>query len=295
MSSETTATTFTSLLFSPVTDKTQNITGYWGTVDTTATYCEPHYSWTPYCAEFVNAWSSLIYVVVGSYVMRKFANDDDDKTTTAQPSFFMGYLPMTGLWLVAIGLGSFLFHATMRYSMQLLDQLPMVGLLWSVVMHKATSKQHAGIHKHGTLIQIFISLQAVVLVAVNLYLKLHAVFLHGFTAMVITDLVIAQLLQSAAGPSPSSTSQLLVALKKKVNRHALTYIIVGKMVWELEKQLCPSMPSIWPMHMIWHLLSAASIYNTCIFGHLCQLTTDKELDQIPELIGWTTKRKEKVV
>jgi dihydroceramidase len=293
MSSETTATTFTSLLFSPVTDKTQNITGYWGTVDTTTTFCEPHYSWSPYFAEFVNAWSSLIYVVVGSYVMRKFANDDDDKTTTAQPSFFMGYLPMAGLWLVAIGLGSFLFHGTMRYSMQLLDELPMVGLMWSVIMHKATSKQHAGIHKYGTLIQIFISLQAVTWVTAYLYLELYEVFLHGFTAMVFTDAILAYLLQSAAGPS--SSSKLVVALKQKVNRHAVAYILVGKAVWELENHLCPSMPSIWPMHTIWHLFSAASAYHTCYFGHLCQLTTDEELDQIPELIGWTTKRKDKVL
>lgn len=246
-----------------VTDKTQNATGYWGEIDTTTTFCEPHYSLSPYFAEFVNAWSSLIYVVVGIYIIRKFSNDR--------------WNCMAGLWLVAIGLGSFLFHATMRYSMQLMDELPMVGFVWTTVMHKTLSTQQPFIKKYATYIQVFITLQAVILVIVYTYVGEYELFLHGFTFMVLNDGFFAYLLRWV-GP--------YLSLKQKIHIYGACFIIFGKLVWEIENQLCLTMPDIWPMHTIWHFSSAASAYSTCIFNNLSCLPDDDDGAEIPALFGW---------
>eukprot|EP00545_Synedropsis_sp_CCMP1620_P003366 CAMPEP_0119006206 /NCGR_PEP_ID=MMETSP1176-20130426/2169_1 /TAXON_ID=265551 /ORGANISM="Synedropsis recta cf, Strain CCMP1620" /LENGTH=261 /DNA_ID=CAMNT_0006958097 /DNA_START=66 /DNA_END=851 /DNA_ORIENTATION=+ len=254
---------------------------YWGEMDTTTTFCEPKYAFSSYFAEFVNAWSSLIYVVVGIYIVHKFPHSRWNR--------------MAGIWLATIGIGSFLFHATMRYSMQLMDELPMVGFIWTVVMHKTMSTQHASIQKYATAIQVFISMQAVALVALYIYWDQYEIFLHGFTIMVLNDAVLGFLLKTT-GPLRHGV------LKRQVNMYGLCLILVGKGVWELENQVCHAIPSlIWPMHTIWHFCSAASAYNTCIFNHLCCLddsSSDDVSSKIPVLFGWpsarTVEKKKKV-
>lgn len=253
-------------------NKAQDITtsGYWGDIDTTTTFCEANYSLSPYFAEFFNAWSSLVYVVVGIYIIRKFPNDKC-------------WMLMGGLWLVAIGLGSFCFHATMRYSMQLTDELPMVGFIWTMMMHKTMSKQHPVIQKYATSLQVLISLQAVVVVALYTYFELYEIFLHGFTFMVVNNTIFGFFLKSV-GPH--------VELKKKVNLYSLCLIIGGKAVWELERQFCDRLPVVWPLHTVWHFLSAGSAYNACFFNYLCCPDDDDETVK-PSMLGWATKNTKK--
>lgn len=251
-----------------VTDKTQNVTGYWGPVDTTTSFCEGHYSSSPYFAEFFNAWSSLIYVIVGAYLIRKFYRDT--------------WVPIAASWLILIGLGSFAFHATMRYSMQLLDELPMVGFIYTVIVAKTTSKDHKGIEKYATWIQIWISLQAVALVTIYLYFKFYQIFVDGFTVMVLHDAVVAHLLR-CVGPH--------LEMKRTVQMYSFLFIVLGKVLWEVENLLCGNYQAfVWPLHLIWHFLSASSAYNTCIFLYLCRIG---ENDKIPDLVGYNRTKAKK--
>ena len=248
-----------------VRDKTQNVTGYWGPVDTTTTFCEQHYSLSPFFAEFFNAWSSIVYVIVGAYLIRKFHND--------------AWVRSSALWLATIGVGSFAFHATMRYSMQLLDELPMVGFISTVIIAKTMSKDHEGIAKYSTYIQMWILLQAATLVAVYLYFEFYQIFIDGFTFMVLNDVVVGHLL-TYCGPNQK--------MKRKVQTCALVFLIVGRVAWETENQLCGTYPAfVWPLHTVWHFFSVASAYNTCIFVNLCRIG---ENDKIPDLIGYNTRK-----
>ena len=245
-----------------VTDKRQNVTGFWGPVDTTASFCENHYSTSPYFAEFFNAWTSFIYVIVGVYLIGKFSQHV--------------WIPIAALWLVLIGFGSFAYHATMRYSMQLVDELPMVGFIVTLIVAKTTSKDHEGIQKYSTWIQIWVITQALALVALYLYYELYQVFLDGFTILVIHDAVVGYLLTSRGAH---------LQMKRTVQICAILFIILGRIVWEAENQLCAKYQSlVWPLHTIWHFLSAASAYNSCIFIHLCKIG---EADQIPALVGYS--------
>ena len=251
-----------------VTDKTQNITGYWGPVDTTTSFCEAHYSSSPYFAEFFNAWSSLIYVIVGAYLIGKFHRDT--------------CVTIAAAWLIVIGFGSFAFHATMRYSMQLLDELPMVGLIHAVIVARTMSKDHKGIRKYATLIQIIVTLQAVALVTVYMYFKYYQIFVDGFTLLVIQDAVLGFLLHSA-GPH--------LEMKRTVLVYSVVLILLGKVLWEVENQLCGQYQAfVWPLHVFWHFFSASSAYNTSIFIYLCRIG---ESDTIPDLVGYSKKKVKK--
>lgn len=92
--------------------------GYWGDVTSSMDWCEPNYEWTPYIAEFFNSWSSLAMVILGEAVARM--NPTYNSTFT-----------LLGRSITVVGIGSWLFHATLKYSMQMTDELPM---LWAVTI-----------------------------------------------------------------------------------------------------------------------------------------------------------------
>lgn len=248
-----------------VTDKTQNISGYWGAVDTTTNFCEPHYSLSPYIAEFFNSCSSFVYVVVGAYLLYKLRHQNDKAVNTS------------ALWLVAIGVGSALFHGTMRYSMQLADELPMVGFVLSGMLAKTTVTFHEGVKKWSKHIRIAGCCQALLLVVLYGYFKLYEIFVNGFALLVVSDVALGHVLNNTTGPH--------VERRKTAWLYAVVFIILGRVVWETENMYCGTNPQIWPMHSLWHFLSATSAYNAVVHVCLCRMDDSQ---QLPSLIGWAS-------
>ncbi|KNC99655.1 uncharacterized protein SPPG_05036 [Spizellomyces punctatus DAOM BR117] len=88
--------------------------GYWGPVTSTLDWCEENYIVSPYLAEYWNSTTNLVFLVwplIGLYSCWK---------TGAEKRFWASFAA-----LMCVGTGSFLFHGTLRYAMQLLDELPM--------------------------------------------------------------------------------------------------------------------------------------------------------------------------
>ncbi|KAL1964662.1 hypothetical protein VTN77DRAFT_6688 [Rasamsonia byssochlamydoides] len=89
--------------------------GYWSPVTSTLNWCEEDYYATIYSAEIVNTLTNLLFLylgVKGVLNCRKHGHD-----AIFQIAFF-GYL--------LVGFGSFLFHSTLKYPMQLVDELSMI-------------------------------------------------------------------------------------------------------------------------------------------------------------------------
>jgi len=92
-----------------------NHEGFWGKPTASLDWCETNYTYTPYVAEFWNTITSLwltILAVFGIYQGVKLH---------VQPCIHASYLA-----LAVVGVGSALFHGTLLYSCQLLDELPMI-------------------------------------------------------------------------------------------------------------------------------------------------------------------------
>ncbi|KAJ1733337.1 hypothetical protein LPJ61_001613 [Coemansia biformis] len=90
--------------------------GIWGDVTSSVDWCEPNYEWTPYIAEFFNSWSSMAMVLLGEACARM------------NPTGYAAFT-LLGRAITVVGIGSWLFHATLKYSMQMMDELPM---LWAI-------------------------------------------------------------------------------------------------------------------------------------------------------------------
>ncbi|KAK3936302.1 alkaline ceramidase 3 [Diplogelasinospora grovesii] len=89
--------------------------GFWGEQTSTLNWCEEDYNVTYYCAEMVNTLTNLVFIWLGIKGIRNVIKYSHD------PVFILAYLGY-----IVVGLGSMAFHATLQYSMQLADELPMI-------------------------------------------------------------------------------------------------------------------------------------------------------------------------
>ncbi|RWS15424.1 alkaline ceramidase 3-like protein [Dinothrombium tinctorium] len=89
--------------------------GFWGNVTSTIDWCEKNYDTTYYIAEFWNTISNIFLIIPPVFsIIRSMTKSTDI------------VLLICCAQLIAVGIGSWLFHMTLKYHMQLLDELPML-------------------------------------------------------------------------------------------------------------------------------------------------------------------------
>jgi hypothetical protein len=207
-------------------------------VDASHQFCEPHYATSMYLAEAWNAVSSLIMIVLAWHAHRTIVHS---KMTNSDRVWMV----TSCLWLAIIGTGSFLFHGTMRRSMQLLDEGPMVGFVATSILWKAD--KHPWTRQFDTLLyRVVLGGLHVAVFWAYLWMGSYELFVHGFTLLVLGDVIL------------NHTWTLGKPLKYR--NISLLSILLGRALWEVENRMCEAFPAVWPLHVVWHLLSGVSAY-----------------------------------
>ncbi|HZU81409.1 MAG TPA: ceramidase [Polyangiaceae bacterium] len=88
--------------------------GFWGPVTSTVDWCEANYEHTRYVCELYNTLSSAAMVLAGAlgvYLHRR----------TLERRFAVAFCAVA-----VVGIGSMAFHATLKFRLQMLDELPML-------------------------------------------------------------------------------------------------------------------------------------------------------------------------
>ncbi|KAF9169680.1 Alkaline ceramidase 3 [Mortierella sp. AD010] len=115
---------------------THDRTGYWGPPTSSVDWCEDNYVWSHYIAEFFNSFSSFAMILLGEaacYSINRLESvmahrSHASANSMSVPNLFRFKLAFRTITVV--GIGSFLFHATLLHKMQMMDELPM---LYSVI------------------------------------------------------------------------------------------------------------------------------------------------------------------
>src|SRR5712675_3614440 len=104
--------------------------GFWGAPTASIDWCEQNYALLPWVCEAFNTVSSLAMVFAGALGL-------------SRRSFARGVRVAFAL-LVLVGLGSIAFHATLRFELQMLDELPMLYLVtwltWLLIENRPESR-----------------------------------------------------------------------------------------------------------------------------------------------------------
>lgn len=182
------------------------------------------------------ALSSSIYVVTALCVLARPEARHD------------AMIMLSALAIAVIGVGSFAFHGTMLFEWEMLDELPMLMIMATFMLNKWGC--HPALMSRGRCVGFGICVLGAFALTVAVYLKLAAYdfFIHAFTAFVLADAAL-QLTQTSRQPLTMWCMGMCAGC-----------MILGRVAWETEVRFCETDGRVWPLHVLWHGLSALATY-----------------------------------
>lgn len=260
--------------------------GFWGETTAIIDWCEENYVVSPYIAEFSNTITNSVFVITAFY-----------STYCAYASGLEKRFLFIGFGFGLVGFGSWLFHMTLKYRFQLLDELPMLLATcvpaWSVFCEfdwkeLKRSKTEASLRKQittGLIISTFVAgitwfyiVYRIPVVFQILYgvLTCTVVFMSGSFAYFL----------SAQDISEEDEGKLLI------KRNLYTTMAIGVVVfllgfifWQLDLNFCPfwiyvrrtylklPLGILLELHGWWHLFTGIGVYTYIVFLQYLRVLT----------------------
>ncbi|CCK67873.1 alkaline dihydroceramidase KNAG_0A01840 [Huiozyma naganishii CBS 8797] len=273
---------------------------WWVLGETTAIidWCEENYVVSKYVAEWSNTISNSMFLLTAAY-----------STYCAYRNGLERRFILIGLGFALVGVGSWLFHMTLKFRFQLLDELPMVYATaipaWSVFceFNWSTYRYHTEKVSPKKQLWMFFGIMSFVTALTYVYIKYRIVLLFQFLYGLLTIAVVA---------ISTSFAYFMEAKDPMVKKNlcatmglGIVLFSVGFVFWEMDQLFCPfwihirreylALPLgvLLEMHGWWHLLTGMGVYTYLVaLQYLRALTLGVDKDftfiwrwgVIPEII-----------
>lgn len=226
--------------------------GFWGPTTATIDWCEENYVISKYIAEFVNTLTNSVFIFLALYSLRN---------AVKQKLELRFVLAAIGFALV--GIGSWLFHMTLRYEFQLLDELPMIyGTCipcWNVFQTNVSKS-------YSRKLAMGIATGALLLTAIYLHFKNPTIHQAAYG---ILNLVI--IVKSCMDVRKYVKDKAVWKQFDYILVSGLTQFLLGYFLWNLDIHLCNYWRGIrraigLPYGLVieghgwWHLLTGSGVY-----------------------------------
>lgn len=226
--------------------------GFWGVPTSTIDWCEENYVVSNYIAEALNTLTNSVFILIALFFIY----------TSVKHKLDTRFL-FTGFGFMLVGVGLWLFHMTLRYHYQLLDELPMIYATcipcWSVF--SAYQSKH-----RSWLIGTAVFFSANLLTVIYLHFKdptIHQAAYGVLNVLIIMKSV--QLLQRAI-KSEEDRWKLYSTMIKGV-----ILFLTGYVLWNMDIHFCDyarrtrrswGMPYgfILEGHGWWHIFTGTGVY-----------------------------------
>jgi alkaline ceramidase len=234
-------------------------------------WCEDNYATTPLVAEFWNTISSLSFVVAGCAVPFFFTNegmslrDAKGKMVQYEPNFIIIWL-----FIIMVGVGSTLFHATLSVAGQVLDELPICLLVGTATLMATPRHQWTPRHREQFFSRkFFLCMTPSLTVMCVLYPMLsHVVCLLAVPMTVVGFLRLY--FQMPPAVRPTKTIQVTLAL-----------LLTAISCWVADRVYCSELQTLLgfnpQLHGWWHVLMSGVVWTVTMVG----LQTRAHGDKIP--------------
>ncbi|KAF8492743.1 ceramidase [Russula emetica] len=234
--------------------------GHWGPVTATLDWCEANYQFSHYVAEMSNTFSNLFFVCISIYGARLSSRE------SLPARYLVGF---AGCAL--IGLGSFVFHATLLYEAQLADELPMIYIASFTLAVLLESEPGFGFKSTYSKFLVAVTVVFDILFTASYILYRDPVY-HQ---CVFAALMVATFLREAYLLIWSEASRTIPDKKKaaivEVLRTGFFTFLIGFFVWNLDNIFCDPWTRIkravgWPTaflmegHAWWHVLTGLGTF-----------------------------------
>ncbi|XP_065831394.1 alkaline ceramidase 3-like [Oscarella lobularis] len=223
-----------------------NGTGLWGKTTSTLDWCEENYAVTIYIAEFWNTITNIAFVLPSVVALARASKDKLESRYVL--SHFL---------LVLVGVGSWSFHGTLLYSMQMLDELPMLFSACCFLYCTWTCNVSPGrTTRFAKAVTFFYAL-----LTSCAYLRINEPLFHEAAYGFVVVLLVLHATYRAR--TIGCSARLYVV--------SIGGFAIGFFLWNLENQLCPSIRAMrdrlaWPLrpitqlHALWHLFTGIAAY-----------------------------------
>ncbi|KAK5779744.1 alkaline dihydroceramidase PWA37_000954 [Arxiozyma heterogenica] len=267
------------------------VDGYWGPTTSIIDWCEENYVVSPYIAEWSNTISNSMFLLTATY-----------STWCAYRNGLEFRFLLIGLGFALVGVGSWLFHMTLKYRFQLLDELPMVYATsipaWSVFCEfnwktwRAKTKQASKKRQLLFALTVF----SFTTILTYMYLVWHVVLLFQVLYGILTLTVVAI---SSSFAIFLETKDPLVKknLYTTMGMGIITFSL-GFIFWELDQLFCPlwihirrdylklPLGVLLELHGWWHLLTGIGVYSYLVFLHYLRVLNLQQGDQFTFIWRW---------
>ncbi|CCD25088.1 ceramidase NDAI_0E02710 [Naumovozyma dairenensis CBS 421] len=280
--------------------------GFWGETTAIIDWCEENYVVSNYIAEWSNTLTNLGFVMAASYSIYCAYRNKLEKRFI-----------LIGLGFALVGVGSWLFHMTLKFHFQLLDELPMVYATsipsWSLFSEIYHLKKNENNTSDGNSVAVNVNNSE----NKKIPLKEQLIFGGLITAfvsfltwvyLVKQDPIIFQVLYGFLNVLVVSTSGY-IAYKNmqtpttKRNLFAtmglgISLFLAGFIFWQLDVHFC----SFWigirrkylllplgvllELHGWWHLLTGAGVYAYVVFLQYLRVLSLGELNDFDFIWRW---------
>lgn len=230
--------------------------GFWGEPTANIEWCEEKYYISNYIAEFWNSLSNMPFIflsIISLYQLRKI---------NLKKRFSICYL-----MICAVGLGSFLFHATLLYEAQLMDELPMMLMIGQATfclfsMGDGHSKKEKGIT--ALIIYSGIAVSTSIYIIWNEPLIFHVIFGFFVAVCIFSSIKLSRTIKKSRGGVVRGISiQRGLVVSATLN-------IAGFIFWYIDLVHCSSLKAVrgivhdhashlFQFHAWWHILTASGV------------------------------------
>ncbi|KAJ9086710.1 hypothetical protein DSO57_1000967 [Entomophthora muscae] len=237
--------------------------GVWGAVTSSVDWCEANYQHTPYIAEFFNTLSSLAMVVVG-----EFGVYNNHSSHWKQVMSFR--------LISVVGIGSLLFHMTLKYHTQMLDELPMVwtsALVLSLCLEFHYKKVPGWVAP--TLFGV--TVLATIFTSLSTGPIQVALFRSAFTFLEFSSIFIGSIHYSRL---PQSSGVRRMAL------FGFAMIFLAFLCWINDINRCKELSKLRvnpQLHAVWHILMSVGIYYVILF---CVFLHQRRFEALPSTLHY---------
>lgn len=230
-----------------VDEDDKEVLGNWGIPDAEFNWCEKDYRLSIFVAEPLNSVSGICFVFV----------------------FFIGeyyhyYMLSTNLHLILIfsaliGFGTILFHSSLRYKAQLLDEIPMYYLMVCIFLELSKIGKNIYVLYLSWIWATLLSISLFIIPRDNFNHEImRAIMSCSFTATFVwVFYIISYKISLIHNDQFKNQVQYLFKI-------SFIHFVIAEISWLLDNGLCPllrTLPIYINLHSVWHICSSIGMYG----------------------------------
>ena len=237
-----------------------NVSNYWGKPNAEFDWCERNYYLSEYISEFVNTLTGFLYIFV-SVVAYTLMSDN---------IIISLHVKLNLLFISMIGIGTVLFHCTLQYSHQLIDELPIYYLASNGALILYFRSTGGGEPKNDflQLISRIIIVTLCVVLTFILLITTREYWLHnigrGIMSTVFSILFLYVFVAISKSLNEIKNSKLNTQMKTLFQKAFLEFLL-AILCWVVDNSCCiflqTKLPFYPQLHALWHLFTCTGLYR----------------------------------